>query len=933
MKRIISIIIFLAIALSAWSQSMSMSQKHMERIQRMPVSIIHKVMQDSEGYMWYATYRGGLCRDNGYQIDMFRSDRNTPDLIADNDVLSMLEISDNRILFGTRRGAYCLDKHDYSIHPLDSMFQGNIAVPAIMADRQGVIWIAYDQHISSFTQNGEIIHTYDILHLNNPIDVANIFIDSHDNVWVMQKNGGMGIISGGRYSEQMWFWNSPICMAEMTDGVLLIGTDGSGVINYFENMGFPVEYIDEQYVNDMLFDHKHGILWLTSRTGLHAYDNTGNPVILSGGKPDESSVSTENLLLEGLCFDRQGNLWVSGYTPHSFVLTFPNGNIQRDHIDAFKAVVGDHSKIEKIHFEEPAFFWIFERQTGLSLYNTITHSLQQVGYLATNEVIATCRDDGVWTTDGYRVYRIGIQQDGSLYSQTLIGDSLDSQVRYLREKDGCLYIATDSALYAFSLIHGGLSEIKASGHRLPHVDFITKISDSLCICVSSSDGTYLIKDDKSYQLKDYYRDTEPIIDSKRRVIWMADRNGSVYCLETNDLSQPIDNSEIFTEESEACNKDGDPIRQLLLDSGGHLWILSDKYISEYNPDTHAKRIIYSHDSDIGMGNFQWCCETGDGVSIGGSGGLCYIKHTNALDTHHTTVRPKVSSYTANGRRLFVGVDDREIHISSGITNMVIYLTTNDATLSDCITFAYRIKGVNDSWIYLPQGVNALSLINLQKGTYTLQVKATDGSSCWNEPIDCITIIRHPAWWESWWAITLYYILALAMLLLAMLYYRLMQRRRQRFDRLVALLHDQQQQLDEQRQADKDIVPDGQHVTSADTNQENSADTELTDYDRQFLEKAIDSIERNISNETYGVDQFSSDMCMSRVNLYRRLLSITGQTPSDFIKSYRLNRAAQLIVSDQYSITAISEMTGFSSPSYFRKCFKDKFGVLPSNYKG
>lgn len=68
--------------------------------------------------------------------------------------------------------------------------------------------------------------------------------------------------------------------------------------------------------------------------------------------------------------------------------------------------------------------------------------------------------------------------------------------------------------------------------------------------------------------------------------------------------------------------------------------------------------------------------------------------------------------------------------------------------------------------------------------------------------------------------------------------------------------------------------------------------------------------------------------MSQSTLYRRLRNITGQKPTEFVRTIRLKRAAQLIREGHYSIRVISDMTGFSSYSYFTRCFKDMFGVSP-----
>lgn len=85
------------------------------------------------------------------------------------------------------------------------------------------------------------------------------------------------------------------------------------------------------------------------------------------------------------------------------------------------------------------------------------------------------------------------------------------------------------------------------------------------------------------------------------------------------------------------------------------------------------------------------------------------------------------------------------------------------------------------------------------------------------------------------------------------------------------------------------------------------------------------------NTEYAVEELSRDVGMTRMNLYRKLQSITGHTPSDFIKSIRLKRAAQLLQGSQLTMAEVADRVGFSSASYFTKCFKEMFGVLPTQY--
>ena len=92
------------------------------------------------------------------------------------------------------------------------------------------------------------------------------------------------------------------------------------------------------------------------------------------------------------------------------------------------------------------------------------------------------------------------------------------------------------------------------------------------------------------------------------------------------------------------------------------------------------------------------------------------------------------------------------------------------------------------------------------------------------------------------------------------------------------------------------------------------------------------IEQHLEDGEYGVEQLAQDLCMERTGLYKKLTALTHTTPVAFIRSIRLHRAAALLQEGKQSVNEIAERTGFSSPSYFTKCFKKEFGVLPSEYR-
>jgi transcriptional regulator GlxA family with amidase domain len=112
-----------------------------------------------------------------------------------------------------------------------------------------------------------------------------------------------------------------------------------------------------------------------------------------------------------------------------------------------------------------------------------------------------------------------------------------------------------------------------------------------------------------------------------------------------------------------------------------------------------------------------------------------------------------------------------------------------------------------------------------------------------------------------------------------------------------------------------------------------ADITITSVDETFIRKAIDIVDKHISDSGFGSDEFCREIGMSRSQLHRKLKAITSQPASEFIRTIRLKRAASLLKDSHLSVEEISFRTGFNSPAYFTKCFKTLFGKTPSEYSG
>ena len=102
-------------------------------------------------------------------------------------------------------------------------------------------------------------------------------------------------------------------------------------------------------------------------------------------------------------------------------------------------------------------------------------------------------------------------------------------------------------------------------------------------------------------------------------------------------------------------------------------------------------------------------------------------------------------------------------------------------------------------------------------------------------------------------------------------------------------------------------------------------------DKEFIERLDTEIQKNLQEPTFSIDTLAEIMCMSRSNFYRKIKGISGMSPNDYLKTIRLKMAAELLLQQEYRINEIYELVGFSSSSYFTKCFKEQFGVPPKEF--
>jgi AraC-like DNA-binding protein len=259
------------------------------------------------------------------------------------------------------------------------------------------------------------------------------------------------------------------------------------------------------------------------------------------------------------------------------------------------------------------------------------------------------------------------------------------------------------------------------------------------------------------------------------------------------------------------------------------------------------------------------------------------------DTTTADVHAIVTAYTLDGEKFIMPYGEHILTLPKGIEQVELSLSTFDFDHVSQVQFAYRLND-DSEWIELPEGEHVIKFAHLPSGESQLQVRATDAYGRWSAPITALTLVRPVAWYEKIWLWVLLVVTG--------------------FIGLICFIR---------------------FIRPKEPKKEGLSPQLLSVADQEFLDKAVAAVSTHMIDSDYSVDALASDLCMSRANLHRKMRAINGQTPTDFIRNQRLERAAQLLRTTSHSVNEIADLVGFSYASYFTKCFKEKYGVLPKDY--
>lgn len=917
------IILLLTVRINAVPvKAFDMIVRNLPNSEQLPTKELLCIFQDSEGYMWYGTEGGGLCRDDGYMVKVFRSDFKNPGILENNSVTCITEDGEGKIWFGTKRGAYILSKTDYEIRALADETIKSWTITTMTATSDGTIWISTNRHLFRYNESGERTGKYILKWKGRENTVNSIYEDKKQTVWVTQAKGGLFCYDKVKDSFISYPWPYDEYPTSMTEDhntpYYWVTTWGKGIVRFDPKAQdtdkmFGLQTVDNASSNSdarklhhIIQDSVKGYLWVTAADNLYAYKITADASL---DKVDLSRLlSADRKILTKILSDQSGNLWVTGYYPSSFIISFLPNEVLPLSMEGVKQNLGVIASPMQFS-QEKNYYWIRQKKLGLYAYDPQRDRMSVVKNDRELSFFFERPSDreGIYMVRDHSVILIRYKEDRLFESIVCtIPIKQGERIRALHDdRRGNLWIGTTYHLFRYSLEEGRLTTVCDD---VGFINAIVSSNEGVVYFATESRGLWRISGESRLQIKDTGENYSVLTVAPDNNLLVGTKQGNVYSYspDTND----------FISRTKDCGLTGDAVLDIKSDDDGNLWILTSQRVMVYHPGTHIFTMMSCTDSWINLEDFQSLYKDPRGeMSVGGRGGIVTFPHYNEKKRRIPEPTVHLTSVEMNNTSE-IGVDNqKKISLSPHERNVKLFFSTFDHLNTDKVRYAYRYKQRNDNWVALPAGENSIGLSDLSKGEFELEVRVTDENGLWSKSTLTVMIQCLPAWYETGWAYLFYVLVVLSVVWgLGRMYMKLRKS-------IVAQTVLPLEQNPEQRHEIDPLSEEGKVEANS-----------ISASDEQLIRKALDMVEKNLSNPEYSIEDLSRDMCMSRATLYRKITSITGSSPSDFVKNVRLRKAAELLKEGGLTIAEIADKVGFNTPSYFTKSFKKLFGVLPTQYK-
>ena len=932
----------------------------------MPSNYVDDICRDSSGFLWIATSGGGLCRFDGYDFLVFSSA--TSVRLKSNFVRNVCEDRFNRLWVGTEGG---IDVIDLKTVQLSSLSHPSLAAAFsarctfMTTDSAGNIWIKSADTIYKvvFDSDGGVSR---VLSFADPeiARSASVFedVESDGSVWLplqgrifrLSENASPELSLTPVLPSLSFEDNTYVSDFLVVDSQVWISTENglyriqakSGEWKSYVHDSGDANSLTQNFITSLAVTSDHSIV-ASSLYGFNVYNPISDNFERVGSDFINCSRAYDDILLLG---SESTGLHI--YSPRQLSVT--------NHVHSSDPRSIAPGPVNSFMIDPDGRLWVGNVEGGLSIMEPggtgFSHLTVSSAGLSHNSVSAIERagdgniyvgtwGGGVNVLQGRPPYRVS----GVLSDSEAVLDYVG--VLHYDSRNRLLWIGANSGIYIYDTAGRSISpalDVQTSG-------CIGSCEDSSGkLWIGSLDGLYIFDlknrtSSGSFEYVNYrYRLDDPdsgvlekiccISEAADGTIWLGSNGGGIY-----KAAPDGSGGYVFQSWTRSLGLSNDQVRGICEDHSGRIWVASVHGLDCLDP---ASGSVARFDRTNGLGGIQFYWNA---ASLSPEG-LLYLGHTGGL----SVVDPSVfrSGFSGAALRLTsvtVGDEVRRGPFISSLSlherdrSLVIEFALPGIPTADQIRYEYMLDGYDKLWNRVPDRRHEVAYSSLPHGDYVLHIKAFSPFGDRLDELDLPLEVR-PFFYKTWW-----FMLLCAGLGLATVFYVLRRRtislERQKTE-LERLVDERTEEISEQKKlvelkaeelAERNRMLQRQNEEMAGQrilySQENRPSD--TPRDEKFVAKALDVVRASYKDSDLDVAAFCSAMGMSKTLLNKRMQETIGQSVGQFIRTYRLSVARQMLIVNRESrnmnISEIAYESGFNDPKYFTRCFTKEFGVSPSSF--
>ena len=775
----------------------------------LPSDEVQKVHQDHDGFLWFAT-RYGLCRFDGYQMIVLKSDLYNLDLFTSNDILSLADDADGYLWIGTREGLNRLNRKTGEIRKWVTPSIPNNMVSSLLVTRKNEVWIGTDAGLCRYVPEKDSILLYDKRFTNGVLGrwpIKSLYEDTEGDLWIGTWSDGLFRYSPA--SDKFYAYpqlnkrnSAHVIYQDMHGDIWVAGWDsGLALLHHPKDMG-KVSYTryvhqdgdDASLQDDIVYalaeDVHSGTLWIGTRSGVSIMDlnHPGHFVNYSPGQPGSSLACDE---INSLLCDRSGNIWLGTLgggvllaNTKPFPFTGHELDLAKDgiHTTAVRALFADADKnlwigvgsyglaLQEYQSKEVRFYTHIPEFSDIEVIETIHAIIQR----SNGDVWFGTYDGGVLVyRKGEKVYRLRQQDMPSFYSDCITALYEDSKGNcWIGCRGGMGVNMSNGEHYKFGKF---IFENGGESNWYHVLDVEEDCDGSFWIATSNCGIIHLVGDVQSPEkLKCYnYSLSNRLLSTNTALCFHVDRLGRLWVgTEGGGLLLYDREQEMFIEMNRKYDIPGDRIGTIEEDETGALWLGTNvslirfRYLSD--EERPSVRLYTASDGlqDNFFASVSSCHRDGELFFSGHSGYNSFFP--SELKEEKEEIPFYITDIKIFNRPFATLEEDVQGRISSEMPSytqkIVLPYQYNNFSIEfasltymnpELNRYAYQLEGFDDTWQHVSAKHRHASYNNLESGTYQFRLKATNENGVWNKNVRELTVVVLPPPWQTWWAYMLY----------------------------------------------------------------------------------------------------------------------------------------------------------------------------------